>query len=119
MTKKDNPGLLCTQDAPSPRLVLEFDIRHRRPRTDQLHLQLRHQRQPAHRHRLTATGTPAAHYNAANQISDTCNSYDGAGNLTASPTLGAATYNAAGQMTCCDHPRWRCRHLYLRRRQPK
>ena len=54
--------------------------------------------------RLTATGTSPAAYNPANQVSNTGNTYDGAGNLTASPTLGSATYNAAGQMTAARTP---------------
>ena len=54
--------------------------------------------------RLTASGTPNAHYNPANQAADAGSSYDGAGNLTASPTLGTASYNAAGQQTAVTTP---------------
>ena len=54
--------------------------------------------------RLTASGTPNAHYNPANQAADAGSSYDGAGNLTASPTLGTASYNAAGQLTAVSTP---------------
>lgn len=54
--------------------------------------------------RLTATVTGSSSssqtltYNAANQITTTGYSYDGAGNLTATPTA-SFTYNAAEQMT--------------------
>ncbi|MEN0083186.1 MAG: RHS repeat-associated core domain-containing protein [Leifsonia sp.] len=54
--------------------------------------------------RLTATvtgATPSSQtltYNAANQITNTGYSYDGAGNLTATPTA-TYTYNGAQQMT--------------------
>ena len=54
--------------------------------------------------RLTASGNPAVHYNPANQVTDAGSSYDGAGNLTASPTLGTAAYNAAGQLTAVTTP---------------
>ena len=46
----------------------------------------------------TDTSSQTLTYNAANEITSTGYTYDGAGNLTASPT-GTYTYNAAEQMT--------------------
>lgn len=51
----------------------------------------------------TAPSSQALTYNAADQVSYGYG-YDGAGNLTASPGLGSAAYNAAGQLTAATTP---------------